>query len=135
MSKSYPYRYITGKVIIKSFGNHTDHSGETDGYGMFEFKLIKPIKVKYFGKSITFDRITFEYGGWDVFNLKSRKGALAYLPLPTEVNRELYEALLAAETGTGRLKDWCFSETLEKAAYPERYDKTGWRNEENNPNE
>lgn len=122
------YKYITGKVLIVAFGNHTDYSGETDGYGEFQFKLQKPVHVEYFGNNYIYDRLTYMVNSWGAPIYFTGRGKLhAEMPIPTKAAREIYHALQEAEQGTGKLKDWCFSDDLEKTAYPERFDEMGWR--------
>jgi len=121
------YKLITGKLIIKNFGNTTDYSGETDGHCQIQFKLKKPIVISYPGRKLRLDRVEYSYGGWEWFTFKSTKGVTATLPVPTELYREVYEALSASERGNGKLKDWYFSDDLEKVAYPDLFDKYGCR--------
>lgn len=125
------YKYITGTIIINDFGNEIDHSGEADGFCDFDFKLIEPIEVSYCGEKYVFDRIKYQLNMWaPPLSFCNKAGAHAELPIPTALAREVYELLVSLEQGNGKLKDWCFSDDLEKVAYRERFNEYGSRKHE-----
>ena len=107
-------KYLTGGIIIKDFGNETDHSGETEGYCDFEFKLIEPLRITYGGKTYTYDRLKMVIQFMSpLLSFKGRGKLQADMPIPKTIAREVYDILAKAERGNGKLKDWCFSDELE----------------------
>lgn len=107
------FKYLTGKLINKGFGNSTDHSGETEGYCDFEFKLKQPIRISYGGRSYMYDRIKFVMQTWSSPLYFAGPGKVyAEMPVPLSMIKEIYTILTNLETGKGALKDWCFSDEI-----------------------
>lgn len=108
-------KYLTGKLINKGFGNETDMTGETEGYCNFEFKLVDSIKATYGGKTYTYDRLVMNMQFMSpLLSFKGRGKLYADMPVQKTIVKEVYEILSKLETGNGQLKDWCFSDALER---------------------
>lgn len=121
MSK-YKFKYITGDTHVVRKWNHADMEGEYSGGGEFKFKLKTPLFIPdVTGRVATYTHALLNIGDWHggLHFVGHGKKRVEITPVPTKLQRDMYEALVIAESGNGQLKDWCFSDELYGAAFPE----------------
>lgn len=124
---SYKFKHITGHLHVVSKYNRQGFDGEYEGGGTFRFQLKESVYITIAGVQTHFTHIELVLG--DMWSdgpnyVKKKSKTKAYItPVPKTLWRDMYESLARAEQGRGQLKDWCFSDEIYDAAFPEKAKK------------